>query len=377
MLRVSNIGCPTDPLVKILKNTSYGDNASGIAGLMRNMIKSYHDSDSISGDKEAKKLSQYVMNAIPTATKVSKVGIFNVYQIEICGNKYRCTWRELLAKGTYNYVYYADLNNMKTAKITPAVVKVTREKETDLRVYLLENVIHAILCELKSTCEFVVPFHFPFKVHKTEPPYVLGVVLEDPCNQHMGDWIVSELKNDDQMFSIITQLCWTLHSVQKAIKMEHRDLKCDNIMVVNNPNTTQSIDLPNIDLSYEYPTLDAKCLLIDFGVSRMEINNEYIACDCLNNDTKHNQSTDLQYFCLTLLEDYAQELSHKTPIFYKWLCTFCVPLYEDLYKRFPNYDNLSQYKKNEKAIKTAARAELTQFIPHSLLKSLSFHWQKM
>ena len=132
------------------------------------MIRSYHMPDTETGDAMALELAENVCAAIPTAVR-SMIGTHSVYRINIKGIDYRCTWRELLAKGSYNHVYYCDLTNVTNSnQITPAVIKVTMQGD-DLRVYLMENVLHAILYTIPQTSSLVVPIRFlrnsPFWLH--------------------------------------------------------------------------------------------------------------------------------------------------------------------------------------------------------------------
>ena len=169
MLRVSNHGGRSDALVKVIADSCYGESAQEVAQLFREMLQTYHMADEKLGNARAIALSEMVFAAMPTALKTNMVGTDTVYRITVKDKNYRLTWRELLAKGSYNHVYYCDLTTDGGAT-TPAVIKVTTESDNDLRVYLLENVLHALLYQLPRTRDLVVPIRFPFKIRRSGFP---------------------------------------------------------------------------------------------------------------------------------------------------------------------------------------------------------------
>lgn len=374
----ADTGGKNDALVKVIQKSCYGEHAVEIARLFRSMLKSYHTKDTEAGDAIAQELSEKVFAYIPTAYKTNIVGTNSVYRVKVQGKMYRCCWRELLAKGSYNHVYYCDLTDVANDNATtPAVIKVTMQSDTDLRVYLLENVIHAILCALPELASFVVPIRFPFKIRKTSgyPEYTLATCADDPGRGHLGDYLEDNLRNDEQMFSLLTQLSWCVYQSQRAIRMEHRDLKADNIMIAaDDPNAVRTIQIPELGLAYRFPTLGLKTMLIDFGMTRLELGGEYIACDCMHKRTSFNPCHDLQNFSCTLLEDYEEELKRHAPRFYAWLASTCDPLFKILYQRWPDYKESSSSRRHERLMYVCNRERHHAFMPSNMLKVLELHW---
>ena len=376
MLRTSNFGGKTDYLVRVISESCYGESANDIALLFRKMLQTYHTDDSEIGDLEACDLSKRVFAAIPTARKANMVGTHAVYTLDVQNKTYRCTWRKLLAKGSYNHVYYADLTNVTDGnRTTPAVIKVTVQSDKDLRVYLMENVIHAILFQLPETSALVVPIRFPFKIRKSGfPEFTLGTVMDDPGRGHLGDWIEENLKNDEQMFALLTQLSWILYQGQRAVSLEHRDLKADNVMIASSDVSVANVAVPEVDAHFLFPTMGIRCMLIDFGMARLELQGEYIACDCMHNRTSFNRCHDLQNFCCTLVEDYKDELIAHAPRFYQWMSSVCEPLFVKVRTTWPDYDAASSSKRHERLNYVVNREKHHCFMPHHMLKTLGVHW---
>jgi hypothetical protein len=376
MQRASNHGSKNDALVRAIRNSCYGENAVEIARLFRHMLQSYHTKDTDAGDAMARELSEKVFGSIPTAFKSNMIGTHSVYRVRVRGVDYRCTWRELLAKGSYNHVYYADLTDVTNGNVTtPAVVRVTMETD-DLRVYLMENVLHAILCSLPQTAPFVVPIRFPFKIRKSGyPEFTLATCADDLGRGHLGDFLEEKLRNDEQMFALLTQLAACLYTGQRALRFEHRDLKADNIMIAaDDPGGVATVEVPELGLSYRYPTLGLRTMLIDFGMTRLELGGEYVACDCMHSRVSFNPCHDLQNFACTLLEDYEDELKKHAPRFHAWLASTCDPLFQKLYKACPDYREASSSKRHRMLMNVCNREKHHAFTPANMLKVLELHW---
>jgi hypothetical protein len=381
MLRASNFGGHGDTLVRIIRQTCYSDKAIEIAALFRKMLQTYHSNDTESYE-EINELDETVFDAIPTAVKVNMVGLYPVYHMAVRDTQYRCTWREMLAKGSYNQVYYADLTIIHSkdkrkendSTTTRAVVKVSVETE-DFRVYLLENVLHAILYEHPVTRDIVVPMHFPFKIRNSGfPRYILGTVLENPGRDHLGYFIEHYLQSDDQMFSILTQLAFMLYRVQSKLRMEHRDLKADNVMLLKQTKETERVQIPNSRISFEYPMFDVKLGLIDFGMTRIELDGEYLACDVMHTNTNFNTSHDLQHFCCTLVEDYSEELKDRAPAFYDRMRLLTAPIFETLTQKHKKYAEGSSSYRHRKLCQYVSVEQNPLFTPSSFLDVLQRHW---
>lgn len=387
MQRGSDHGGTSDTLVKILRQTCYAESAVEVAELLRSMLQTYHrgdrkresDGDGDQGTtddaltSEVTALSDRVFRAIPTAHRVGTDADKNaVYEVKVGENLHRFAWREMLARGSYNHVFYAGVGDRCDE---PGVVKITIKSEKDLRVYLMENVLHAILYALPETTGLVVPLKYAFKLRKSgHPPFRLGTVMEDPGGGDFGGWIEHTMDGSSQMFAALAQVAWVLHRAQKAVSMQHRDLKVDNIMVTRCDNPT---DEANVDarLQFSFPTNGVKLLLIDFGMARIDL-GEYIACDCMHTDTRFNPSQDLQNLCLTISEDYDDELVEKAPEFRAWLKKRCAPLRRQLHKTFPHYDDMPDDCQHEQLSYIVHNERLPEFIPQVMLRELSHQFKK-
>lgn len=365
-----------DKFVKILQQTCYASSATEIANLFRLIVQTYHTNDGDLSADELSELADVIFKTIPTAQKANMVGVHAVYKLSQGNQTYRCTWRELLAKGSYNHVYYADLTILPPAHHQaptpqPAVVKVTVEVD-DFRVYILENVIHAVLGALPVMRDMIVPIRFPFKIPvRGVPPFTLGVVLDNPGCDNLGRFIEDNLRNDDEMFSMFTNIALMLQKAQNACRFEHRDMKADNLML----HRIQEDQVLLRDSLY-YPTYKRSVLFIDFGMTRFELDGEYLGCDCMHTDVTFNSSHDFQSLACTLVEDYAQELQTRSPNFYQYLKTGTDPIFDSLRKMYANYDNLKSSSRHKKLCLYVAKERNPNFTPHKIIEDMSSYWVK-
>lgn len=365
-----------DKFVKVLQQTCYASTATEIAELFRSIVQSYHKNDGDMSDEELSELADVVFKTIPTAQKANMVGVHAVYKLSQQNKTYRCTWRELLAKGSYNHVYYADLTILPPAHHQapapqPAVVKVTVEVD-DFRVYILENVIHAVLGVLPVMRDMIVPIRFPFKIPvRGEPPFTLGVVLDNPGYDNFGRFIEDDLKTDDEMFSMLTSIAIMLQKAQNACRFEHRDMKADNLMLQRIQE-----DRNLLRDSLYYPTFKRSVLFIDFGMTRLELDGEYLGCDCMHTDVTFNPSHDLQSLTCTLVEDYAQELQSRAPVFYQYLKNAALPIFDSMRKLYANYDNLKSSSRHKKLCLYVAKERNPNFTPQKILEDMGSYWSK-
>jgi hypothetical protein len=360
----------SDKFVKTLQQTCYGPIAPAVVDLFRRILQTYHQNDGDLSDDELSELADAIFAVIPTAHKTNMVGVHSVYKMAINDHVYRCTWRELLAKGSYNHVYYADLTILPPVHGPPkpqaAVVKVTVEVD-DFRVYILENVIHAVLSVLPGMHDLVVPIRFPFKIPvRGVPPYTLGVVLDNPGYDNMGRFIEEKLEHDDEMFSLMTTTVLMLQQAQQICRFEHRDLKADNLMLRTAPADGAGAS---------YPMFGRGLLFIDFGMTRFELDGEYIACDCMHTDTTFNPSHDLQSLMCTLVEDYAREFQKNAPQFYQYLKRMTTPIFNALRKLHANYDNLKSSSRHKKLCVFVAKERNNDFTPHKVLDDMMMYWK--
>lgn len=381
MIRASNHGADSDRLSRALAHSGFGERAPDVALMMRQMLCTYHQADRDHGDAEAEQLSDRVPDLVPVATRVNSVGLWGVYRTAVGGRTFRCTWRELMAKGSYNHVYYADLTEvpphgrLAEAKTTPAVVKVTTATDKDLRVFLLENAIHGLLGELEASRDLVVRLHYPFRVRRASFPYFdLGTVMDNPGHGHLGDWIYDHLRTDRQMFSIMAQLCWRLLRLQRALEFSHRDFKCDNIMLGDAAADRERITLDD-GSAFDIRTGGLRCLLIDFGMARLTLGGEYIACDCIHVDRRGNVDAfnpcqDLQNLCCTMLEDYADVLQERAPRFCQWLRAQCRGVNERVLALWPNYHEASSSTRHERLSFIVTKESLPNMHPYNMLLAL-------
>lgn len=368
-----------DKFLKVLQETCYYPVAAEIVELFRRILQTYHHNDGDLSEEEMQVLADEIYRLIPTAHKTNMVGVHTVYKLQGPRCVYRCTWRELLAKGSYNHVYYADLTTMMTAGLysapahppvpQPAVVKVTVEVD-DFRVYILENVIHAVLGALPGIQHMIVPIQFPFKVPvRGVPPYALAVVLDNPGHDNMGRFIETHEPNDDMMFSLLTTVTLMLVQAQQAYRFEHRDMKADNLMMGRGGEFGQVNKTT-------YPMFGRSLYFIDFGMTRFELDGEYIGCDCLHTDVSFNPCHDLQSLLCTLLEDFAKEFKTQAPMFFKYLQTMTAPIFDHLRRQHHNYDNSKSSTRHKRLCMYVAKERLPSFAPKKVLEDLEMYWNK-
>lgn len=364
---------PDDPLLRLIRQTCYADSAAEVAELMRRSIETYRD-----GTEDAiQELSDRVFGAVPTGHRVgTSGGIHPVYVVQTSSHRYRCVWRELLAKGAYNHVFYADLEEEDEEEDTPAVIKITVQSDRDLRVYLLENVIHAMLYAHPGTRNLVVPMRFAFKIRKTGfPPYKLGTVMNDPGRGDLGGWIETDMANDEEMFAALTQVAWVMHQAQVAATVEHRDLKCDNILIEDLEDKTIHVTTEAVD--FAFPSAGIRMLLIDFGMTRLEVGGEYVACDCMHSDRRFNPSHDMQNLLCTMHEDYQDCFQERAPRFGKWIAEQVKPLMRTVRRHWPDYEDESSEEKHKRLSYVVCTERIPGFVPEAMLETLGkTYWNK-
>lgn len=361
-----------DRLLRVVKASCYGEHAQLVVDLLRAMMRTYTREES-GADPDVNELSWQVFRAVPAARRVRLDGLYPVYATTIKGAPHLCTWSALLAKGSYNHVYSARLT-IDGSPVIPAVVRVTAQSDKDLRVYLLENVLHALLHQMPATRELVVPIRYPFKVRQSGfPPYKLGTVMDDPGRGNLGDWIEDHLENDEQMFSVLSQMAHIVQRGQRSVRLMHRDLKADNIML-----TTSDADRVTTEDGDEYPTLGMRCLLIDFGMAAFDIDGERVACDCISIHarTEYNPAQDLQNLCCTMLEDYEDVFGRRAPRFLRWLQAVCGPVLARVRELWPDYDRASSASRHRRLSYVVSTEQHPPFAPEQMLAALGKHWGK-
>lgn len=390
MLRTSTSHRRADGLTVLLQQTCYGDRASEVAALMRAMILTYHNPSTSEGDRQAADLSSSVPKIVPIARLVSLVGLDETYEVEAHGKVYRFTWQRKIARGCYNSVYNGTMTDVRASNcrssgampLAPVVVKVTGQHESDLRVFVLENVLHAILFHMPETRGMVVPIWCPFKVpHNDGQVNTYGVVLSDPGHGHVGEYIERKYESferhgttyEQEMFSMLASIADMLYRA-RALRFEHRDLKADNIMWAPTSQRTRTVHIDEQDRDMIYPTCNASFVFIDFGMARFEYAGEYLACDCLPNRTEYNPACDLQNLCCTLVEDYAQELAKIAPRFFSWLQGLCKPLFAAAAARTRGYAKLDRDARHLALTDTVHAEKLRPFVPISMLEILRVYF---
>jgi len=394
-----------DPLPGLLRQTCFAEHADAIAGLLRSMQESYHEPDAEKEEEAIGQLSSLVFGCVPTLTQVSSVGAYPVYTLATEARTYRFQWGKRLTKGCYNRVYYGNLTAEQERRpapvpgfsppkspaprtadrpaVQPVVVKTTRDAD-DLRVYVLENVIHAILCVLPALADHVVPFRFAFKLPRQgDPPFTFGVVLDDPCTGHLGQWLEGEHAaflmdaqlRDDKLFSLLTSVARMLHSIQAAHHFQHRDLKCDNVMYVAAVDPQHKATTPSTGC-FAYPSFGMDCKMIDFGMTRLQVGDRYLGCDCVHDDAPFNAAGDLQFWCLTMLEDYQVELSAVAPRFYRWLEGVCDRLQQQIRAASTvDYDTLNADERSQHVAECIVNISVPTFCPAEMLRVMHVYWE--
>lgn len=375
---------PDDPLMKYIAASCYGRTPVEFTRVFREMLRSYHTD---SGDSAATEfLSQQVIDCVGSLRKVDKEGLFDIYEFHTYdGTTYYVHWKELIAKGSYNHVYKSTLENgckniecaQKRHNPKPAVVKITLQPVKDLRVYLMENIIHAILCRHPSSQRYVVPMYFPFK-RKCQgfPKYELGCVFADPGLGDLSTFIEKGNVNDNVMFSLVTQLAFIIHVLQKSLRLQHRDLKADNVMLGAAKTTTMHICIPEDNINFVFPTYGMQCLLIDFGMTRMEIASEYVACDVVHRDRSFNPHHDMQFFLSTTNDDCSASLEDRAGKFQKWLTDYTEAIRTRIQYRWRMKHATSDAQRNFYHSEVTEKERIKQFLPVEVLRSLQGQWKR-
>ncbi|KAG9296877.1 hypothetical protein G9A89_006832 [Geosiphon pyriformis] len=89
-----------------------------------------------------------------------------------------------------------------------------------------------------------------------------------------------KLKDWRQAWSVLVQIGWTLALAEESLKFEHRDLHLGNITI---KETSKSHIISFCDLAngkeYQVPCFGLKAYIIDYTLSRMDIDNEIVHVD--------------------------------------------------------------------------------------------------
>lgn len=362
----------TDPLGRALANTCFKSNAEEVASLFKNMMSTYPEE--ADGGPETKEISNNVKWILPKAIK--RIGD-SMYTLKINKKNFVLTWQSHLARGSYNNVYKAKLTDGK--KTHDVVVKTSTLTPSDMRVYFLENVLHAIICGIPVMSPLVVPFRFAFREDLGGyPDTVYGAVLDNPGNGDLGKWMESDNFNDVNLCAVLMEIAYMLHIAQQGCQFEHRDFRVDNIMTSVNSSSKRIRTIK--DRTYEYPTGGISCYFIDFGMTRIMLeNSQYVACDCMQPDSKFNPSHDLQSLICTINEDYNDELSESARKMRKWIRNICNPIYGALYAANPDYDDLERDDRVHILTEQVRVSREPDFEPYNVFRSLSKfldkHWR--
>lgn len=354
-----------DLLVSLLQKTYYCKNAFEIAELIRVIIPSFDELE----DGEIYTDSMYSL--IPTAHSIPSKSIYKQHKITFETEMYKFVNKGILNKGSYNFVYEGELvvNNKHTHKI---IIKESRLSRADFRIYFMENIIHALLNVMDIDNSGIAKFYFPFKIKSTNPEYIFGSIMPNLGSRSLYEFIKDDVDNDECLFSFATQIAWILYQLQSQIKYMHRDLKANNIMIINTKEKIKSFEIDNKNCKYQ--TMGIQCKLIDFGMSRFMIGDELIGCD--DNATHYNPCFDLQYLFLSIIEDF-EACEHQAPRFFAWLNKTCLPIKQYILKKVPNYLDYDDSEQHRIAQKELQILKCPDFEPKQMLKTLQLHWSNV
>lgn len=374
----------TDMLAQVIAASCYGHDPVAFADIFRAVVRSFHATDGA----PVPMLSQALIERVPTANMVvvGSDSLFDTYRVQLSNQTrpHTFVWKGILAQGSYNDVYKAIIKvrcDKRTCTLDhdqKAVIKITSQAPKDLRVHLMENVIHAILNQLPDAAPFVVHMFCPFKLHQnTHPPFKLGCVLEDPGHGDMAAFIC-ERSTDATMFSLVVQMALMLMRMQGALRFQHRDFKADNLVIVDNTgDRQQTISLPSHGIWFEYLTEGIGCKMIDFGMTRLELNNEYIGCDIYHQSTAFNPSQDIQFWVATTLEDFAEALQARCSEFYRWLKAYGAMITEAVDARCKTKRARNSEEKNYYTGETTERESMAMYTPEGLLQAVEPEWHRI
>ena len=362
-------GDEKDPLARLLKATCFrfGDTGT-LAALFRTMAQQYRGDTS---QQQVAALAPQLIAALPAARRAGTDSIFEM--LELPGEPGRVRCRDLLTNGSYNYVYRGDTGG------DAVVIKHAYVTDDDYRVYLMENVLHAVLGAHEASRAVVPPLRsvFTLTTGAAHPKHRLGACVFDPGHGDVGEFLESSgFVAEAQVVAVVVQVCTALQRLQGPLRFQHRDLKVDNLLLtVGNPDPLP-VATGGGD-PWQCPTRGVGCMLIDFGMARLELAGEYIGCDCVEATTPdYNPFADLQNLCLTLDEDYRTELAATAPRFAAWLRRECRPLRAALKRRCPDYEQLDPENQNLQLTQLTSTERLPSFRPARLLQSLRDEFDK-
>ena len=340
--------------------------------ILRKMIQTFHEEPN--DDILISYLSNKLVETIPSIYLTSRDGIYRIYRLKLSnGESYNCVWQNLIAKGGYNYVYKSQLVQTRkpSAQKLKSVIKITLQDNCDLRVYLIENMIHAILSIMPESMPYVVHMYSPFKLRQPGfPPYKFGSIFANPGGGDLSDFLTTEEVTDGKLCSVVSQIALILYQLQGSLKFQHRDLKADNVLIDVHDQAKIHISCPDQGVNFICETYGMKCLLIDFGMTRLEIGGEYIGCDVYHNNKTFNPHHDLQYFLTTTLEDFRLELEIRAPNFVSWLKDYTKPLMTKIEDRCKLTRSRSEKYKNLCLSIVCEKESFQKYLPIHVLQEM-------
>lgn len=325
-----------------------------------------------------------IVECIPTATlRPGTSAVKQRYRVKGSrGNIYEFDWGFGLDRGTYNHVYRAEnvsVNGRVRTK-SRAVVRRAIRLDDQAREYFTETVIHAIINGLPNTETFAPELYAPLRIrHDIYPRFSVCTLCEQMTAGDLSHLLDEESPaaaklTDGGMFSIMAQLCAMLVTLQRDLTFQHRDLKPDNVATTLVPKgTTHTYTaLPDVEI----PSHGFRAAFIDFGMARIELEEVYIASDCVGAATPSafNPSHDLQMLIAILAEDYllskerSGKFHKKFPKFAKWLdgaSRNILKKIEVVKRKTKPGANVHQITCN-----TCAGTRLTDYEPRNVLTSL-------
>jgi len=358
-----------------------GESREGVIQIAQEATRSFRKAR---GDRY-RALVDRIIECIPTATlRPGPSAVKQRYRVKGShGNVYEFDWGFGLDRGTYNHVHRAEnvtVNGRPRTK-SRAVVRRALRLDDHAREYFTETVIHAIINGLPNTESFAPELYAPLRIrHDIYPKFSVCTLCEQMSAGDLTHLLDEESPaaaklTDGGMFSIMAQLCAMLAVLQRDLAFQHRDLKPDNVATSLVPKSTAHTytALPGVDV----PSHGFRAAFIDFGMARIELEDVYIASDCVGVSaapSTFNPSHDMQMLLAILAEDYllskerSAKFHKKFPRFASWLdgATRKILKKIEAAKR--------KAKPGESAHRitcnTCADVQLSDYEPRSLLRSL-------
>jgi len=372
-------------LLMALSSASFtGESREGVIQIAQEATTSFRKAR---GDRYSA-LVDRIVECIPTAALLPGTSVVKQrYRVKgKHGDVYEFDWGFGLDRGTYNHVHRAEnvtVNGRPRTK-SRAVVRRALRLDDYAREYFTETVIHAIINGLPNTESFVPELYAPLRIrHDIYPKFSVCTLCEQMAAGDLTHLLDEESPaaanlTDGAMFSIMAQLCAMLVVLQRDLTFQHRDLKPDNVAtsLIHKATTHTYTSLPGVEI----PSHGFRAVFIDFGMARIELEDVYIASDCVGaaSPTTFNPSHDMQMLLAILAEDYllskerSAKFYKKFPKFAAWLDTATRKILKkiEVVKRKTKAGASASASAHRITCNTCAAQQLPDYHPQTLLNSL-------